>query len=115
MPRCLSVSRATVAAGQEPDYLAAVRDLAIELGKRGQHLWVFRSADLAGTFLEFSESPSAASHRTRASRLPREQRLESRLRGLAAYAPDAWALWEEVPLTADLTRPTDEEEGPYAP
>lgn len=115
MPRCLSVSRAAVPAGREADYLAAVRDLAIELGKRGQHLWVFRSATDAGTFLEFSESPSAASHRTRASRLPREQRLESRLRALAAYAPDAWALWDEVPLTADLTAPTDEEESPDAP
>jgi hypothetical protein len=115
MPRCLSVSRATVAAGQEAEYLAAVRELALELGKRGQHLWVFRSAEHAGTFVEFSESPSPASHRTRASRLPREQRLESRLRALAAYAPDAWALWDEVPLTADLTATTDEEEGPHAP
>ena len=110
MPRCLSVSRATVAAGRDGEYLAAVRDLAIELGKRGQHLWVFRSTSDPRTYLEFSESPSPASHRTRASRLPREQLLESRLRTLATYAPDAWALWDEVPLTAELSTPTDEEE-----
>ena len=111
MPRCLSVSRATVSAEREGEYLTTVRDLARALEQRGQHLWVFRSDADPRTFLEFSESPSAASHRTRASRLPREQRLEARLRTLASYAPDAWALWEEVPLGAPAASgPTDDEE-----
>ncbi|MFI5236206.1 MAG: hypothetical protein ACHQXA_10880, partial [Gemmatimonadales bacterium] len=94
MPRCLSVSRATVTPERESEYLATAGDLARALEQRGQHLWVFRSDTDPGTFIEFSESPSAASHRTRASRLPKEQRLEARLRALASYAPDAWALWE---------------------
>lgn len=111
MPRCLSVSRAAVPAGREAEYLATLRDLAFALGERGQHLWVFRSAVDRHTFLEFSESPSVASHRTQASRSPQEEGLESRLSALADYAPDAWALWNEVPLTA----PIDREEGPDAP
>ena len=38
------------------------------------------------------------SHRTRASRVGEESKLEARLKSLAAYAPDAWEMWEEVPL-----------------
>lgn len=111
MPRCLSVSRAAVSAGREPEYLATLRDLAKALGERGEHLWVFRSNADHHTFLEFSESPSAASHRTVIARSPREAQLEARLRALADYEPDAWALWDEVALTPSA----DTKEGPDAP
>lgn len=100
MTRCLSISRARVAPAREAEYLATVRDLARELGRRGQHLWLFRSETDPRTYVEFSESGSTAAHRTRASRLPREQALESRLRTLVTYAPDAWERWDEVPLDA---------------
>jgi hypothetical protein len=100
VPRCLSVSRATVRPEREAEYLATVRALARELGRRGQHLWLFRSETDPHTYVEFSESGSPAAHRTRASRLPREQELETRLRALVTYAPDAWARWDEVSLDA---------------
>ena len=110
MARCLSVSRTVVAPEREGEYLATVRSLARELGRRGQHLWLFRSETEPHTFIEFSESGSAASHRTRASRLPREQQLETRLRALAAYGPGAWDRWEEVALGGALSAIADDQE-----
>jgi hypothetical protein len=97
MPRALSVSRVSVASDKEAEYLVTVRQLAALAERRGQRLWVFRSADKPHTFVEFSESPSAMSHRARASRTPEELKLEMRLQTLASYAPDAWELWEEIP------------------
>lgn len=111
MAKCLSVSRAVVRPEREGEYLSTVRALARALGRRGQHLWLFRSAAEPGTFIEFSESGSAASHRTRASRLPGEQQLEDRLHHLAAYAPGAWDLWDEVPLGDPLPTVADDQEG----
>lgn len=98
MPRTLSVSRATVSRGAEPEYLTALGELASRLRVRGESLWLFRHPTLPDTFLEFSESASAERHRSRAVRSPEEAALEVRLRTLAAYPPDAWVLWEEVPL-----------------
>lgn len=98
MARVLTVSRVTVAGGREAEYLETVRRLAALAGQRGQHLWIFRHPDRPGQFLEFSESPSEMSHRSRASRVGEESKLEARLQSLATYAPDAWDLWEEVPL-----------------
>jgi hypothetical protein len=92
----LSVSRATVAAGAEPEYLTIVGELARLSTGRGRRLWLFRAPG-GGRFLECSESVSAAEHRT-AARSPDEARLEQRLRELARYDRDAWELWEEVPL-----------------
>jgi len=100
MPKTLSVSRVTVSGGNEAAYLATVRQLAAVLERRGQRLWVFRNPDHPGAFLEFSESPSLMSHRARASRTGDELALEAKLQSLATYAPDAWELWEEVPLSS---------------
>jgi hypothetical protein len=97
VPRTLSVSRATVAAAAEPDYLRTIGELARLSVERGRRLWVFRAAGGGGRFLECSESGSAAEHRT-APQPPDEARLERRLRELARYEPDAWELWEEVPV-----------------
>ena len=98
MPRTLSVSRATVSRGAEPEYLTALGELASRLRGRGESLWLFRHPTLPDTFLEFSESASAERHRSRGVKSQEEAALEMRLRSLAAYAPDAWVLWEEVPL-----------------
>lgn len=95
MPRTLTVSRVRVRAGQEGEYLAAVRDLARLIEGRGQHLWVFRRRDQPGLFLECSESSSAETHRALAPRPDDEQRLEERIRAVATYEPGAWDLWEE--------------------
>ena len=92
------MSRVTVAAANESEYLRTVTRLAAILERRGQRLWVFRSPDRPGTFLEFNESPSPMSHRSRASRTGDELSLEMKLQTLASYAADAWDLWEEVPL-----------------
>ena len=98
MPRTLSVSRATVSRGDEPEYLATLGELASRLRARGESLWLFRHPTLPDTFLECSEGPSAERHRGRSAPDRDEGALEARLRSLAAYAPDAWTLWEEVPL-----------------
>jgi len=100
MPRALTVARVSVSPETEGRYLATVRELASLLERRGQHLWVFRSSREPHTFLEFSEAPSADAHRARAARPPEELELETRLLALAAYAPDSWELWEEIPFAA---------------
>ncbi len=100
MPRSLSVSRVTVLPDHEAEYLAAIQHLAALAARRGQHLWLFRSADKPHTYLEFSESPSALSHRTRASRTPEELKAEMRIQAIAKYEPGSWDLWEEIPAEA---------------
>jgi len=44
--------------------------------------------------------PADVVRRAQASRLPEEIQLEKRLQSLVTYAPDAWELWNEVPLAA---------------
>jgi hypothetical protein len=96
MARTLTVSPVRVRPGSEPEYLAAVRELARLAESRGWHLWVFRHAERAGSFLEFSESRTRESHRSVAERPADEQVLERRIRAVAEYQPGAWELWEEV-------------------
>jgi hypothetical protein len=98
MARALTAARAAVAPGRAEEYLATLRELGTRMRRRGEHLWVFRHPSAPGEFLEFSESPSPGTHRVRRD-LPAEERaLEVKLRTLATYAPDAWVLWEEIPL-----------------
>lgn len=96
MARTLTVSRVSVRPGRESEYLAAVRELARLAEGRGWHLWVFRRADEAGTYLEFSESRSRETHRSVVERPADEAELEAKIRALAEYQPGAWELWEEV-------------------
>lgn len=98
MPRALTVSRVTVAAPSEADYLRTLTQLARLSGPRGRRLWLFRSAARPGTFLECSESSDPEGHRTAAMRPEDEQQLERRLRDIASYPADAFELWEEVAL-----------------
>ena len=96
MARTLTVSRVTVRAGREPEYLSAVRELAALHEARGRHLWVFRREGRPDAFLECSESRAAEDHRAVAAPPEDERRLEARLRAVAEYEPGAWDLWEEV-------------------
>ena len=96
MPRTLTVSRVTVRAGREAEYLSTVRELAALHEARGRHLWVFRRAGLPAAFLECSESRAAENHRAVLDPPDDERRLETRLRAVADYEPGAWDLWEEV-------------------
>jgi hypothetical protein len=96
MGRVLTVSRVTVSPEQEKEYLATVQALAALGSSRNQRIWVFRNSSKPHTYIEFSESPSRASHRARASRTADELKLEEKLRSLATYSSDAWELWEEV-------------------
>jgi len=96
MPRALSVSRVSVRAGAEAEYLAAVGELARLAESRGWHLWVFRRPGRPGQYLEFSESRSPETHRAVTDRPDDERQLEQRIRAVAEYAPGAWDLWEEV-------------------
>jgi len=94
--RTLTVSRVRVRAGQEGEYLAAVRELAVLHATRGRRLWLFRRAGRAGEFLECSESGDEATHRAVAVPAEDERRLEARIRAVAEYDDGAWDLWEEV-------------------
>jgi len=98
VPKVLTASRVRVAAANEADYFATLRELCQFADARGQRIWVFRNARDPRLFIEFSESPTEMSHRAQASRLPEETKLEKRLQSLVTYAPDAWELWTEVPL-----------------
>ncbi len=94
--RVLTVARVTVPPEHELEYIRTVHALA-ELGApRGQNLWLFKSSRTPHTYLEFSESRTEMSHRSRASRTDYEIRLERRLHTIAQYAPGASELWEEV-------------------
>jgi hypothetical protein len=96
MTRVLSVSRVTVLPEFEAEYINTIRTLA-EIGMaRGQHLWLFKSAETAHVYLEFSESRTEMSHRSRASRTDLELRLERRLSVIAQYSAGSRELWEEV-------------------
>jgi hypothetical protein len=94
--RTLTVSRVRVRAGQEGEYLAAVRELAALHASRGRRLWLFRRAGRAGEYLECSESGDEATHRVVAVPPEDERRIEARLRAVAEYDFGAWDLWEEV-------------------
>jgi hypothetical protein len=94
--RTLTVSRVRVRAGQEGEYLAAVRELAALHASRGRRLWLFRRAGRAGEYLECSESGDEATHRVVAVPPEDERRIEARLRAVAEYDSGAWDLWEEV-------------------
>jgi hypothetical protein len=100
MPKVLTASRVRVPAANETEYLATLRELIQFAEARGQRIWLFRHAHDTQLFLEFSESRSEMSHRAQASRLPEEIKLEKKLQALVSYAPDAWDLWNEVPLGA---------------
>jgi hypothetical protein len=98
MAHMLSIARVRVTPEHEAEYVRTVHALA-ELGKgRGQHLWLFHSAEEPGLYLEFSESRTELSHRVRASRTDPETKLEQRLHQIAHYEPGSWDLWEEVPV-----------------
>ena len=100
MPKVLTASRVRVSAANETEYLATLRELIQFAEARGQRIWLFRHASDPQLFIEFSESRSEMSHRAQASRLPEEIKLEKKLQSLVTYAPDAWDLWNEVPLGA---------------
>jgi len=96
MSRTLSVSRVTVPAELETEYLAVMKELVPLSEARGRRLWIFRSRREPRVFLECSESTTRETHRTQAERCQREQQLEKRLRQLGTYEPSAWELYEEV-------------------
>ncbi|MGH7529216.1 MAG: hypothetical protein ACREMN_02445 [Gemmatimonadales bacterium] len=100
MPKVLTAARVRVPASNETEYINTLRELCQFAEARGQRIWLFRNAKDPRLFIEFSESPTEMSHRAQASRLPEEIQLEKRLQSLATYAPDAWELWSEVPVTA---------------
>jgi hypothetical protein len=96
MARTLTVSRVRVRRASEREYLDAISELSALAQAHGWHLWLFRSPSDPELFLECSESRSLESHRTRSQRPGDEQRLEDRIRALAAYEPGAWEVWTEV-------------------
>src|SRR2546427_9717912 len=100
MPTVLTAARVRIAAPNEADYLATLRELCQFADARSQRIWLFRNAKDPQLFIEFSESPTEMSHRAQASRLPEEIKLERRRQALGPYAPDAAGRGPEVPPAA---------------
>jgi hypothetical protein len=96
MSPVLTIAQATVSPEREAEYVRIVHTLAALGGERSRRLWLFRSRAEPGHYIEFSESPTETSHRSRASRTDLEATLESRLKELADYAPGATDFWEQV-------------------
>lgn len=94
--RVLTVARVTVLPEHEAEYIRTVHALADIGAPRGQNLWLFKNSRTPHTYLEFSESRTEMSHRSRASRTDYEMQLERRLHQIAQYAPGSAELWEEV-------------------
>jgi hypothetical protein len=97
MSRVLTISHVTVPPSHDAEYVRTVQQLAEIARGRAQQLWLYRNPAAPGSYIEFSESGTEMTHRTRASRTELEERLERRLREIADYAPGAWELWTEVP------------------
>lgn len=99
MARVLTAARVTVAPEHTDAWLATLEVLASRLRARGQHLWVFR-ADGGGTqWLEFTEGPDPATHRSAGPADNAERALEASLRELAGYDGESAAMrWQEVSL-----------------
>lgn len=97
MPRALTVSRVSIPPGQEQLYLTEATALAAELGRRGQHLWLFRHPRLPGVFLEFREAADATVH-TAVAPTPAEASIAGRIDTLGTRADAADEPWLEVPL-----------------
>src|SRR2546426_12812739 len=95
MPKVLTAARVRIAAPNEADYLATLRELCQFADARSQRIWLFRNAKDPQLFIEFSESPTEMSHRAQASRLPEEIKLERRLPALGPHGPDAWGAGTE--------------------
>jgi len=97
--RVLTAARVAVSADRTADWLAVIEVLARRLAARGQHLWIFRSAEAPGVFLEFTEGQDGATHRAQGPADLEEANLEARLRGLAEYDPlTSVEQWIEVPF-----------------
>jgi len=92
VPRTLTAARAMVRPENEAQYVAMLPERAGLVRARGANFWVFRSRAEAGAWLEFVESGDGRA----GARSAREIELERQSRMLAAYAPDAEAVWEEV-------------------
>jgi hypothetical protein len=97
MPRALTVAPVRVTPDNEPAYLAAAGALAAALGRRGQHLWLFRHPTEPGRFLEFREAADAAAH-VAVAPTPAESELARSLASLGTYDAGADELWFDVSL-----------------
>jgi len=66
--------------------------------RRGANFWVFRNREVPDAFLEFTETADGSA----GARTAEEIAIESELRQLAEYGPDAEEVWEEFqPAGAD--------------
>jgi hypothetical protein len=95
----LTAARVTVAAEHTNAWLDTLEVLATRLKARGQHLWVFRAEGRGDQWLEFTEGPDQATHRSAGPADDEERRLEATLRKLARYDEESAEMrWQEVSL-----------------
>jgi len=82
--------------GQAEAYRSLLARRAEAARGRGANFWVFRSRRLPDAFLEFTEAADGSA----GARTLEEIAIESQLRRLAEYGPDAEEVWEEFQLAA---------------
>jgi hypothetical protein len=96
MARVLTVRRVRVSSAHAQEYQRTVATLAARLEARGQHLWLFRHRSDDGSWLEFSEGPDDASHRSAGPVDAGEAALEAALLRLAESQETDCEIWDEV-------------------
>ena len=79
---------------QADAYRALLARRAEAARRRGARFWVFRNREAPDAFLEFTEAADGSA----AARTVEEIGIESELRQLAEYGPDAEDVWEEFQL-----------------
>lgn len=96
MARVLTVRRARVPSAHAEEYQRTMATLAARLEGRGQHLWLFRCRSDDDSWLEFSEGPDDATHRSAGPADAGEGALEAALLRLAKYQETDREIWDEV-------------------
>ena len=94
MSRTLTAARAMVRPGQADAYRRLLARRAAAARARGASFWVFRNREVPDAFLEFTEAADGSA----GARTAEEIAIETELRQLAEYGPDAEEVWEEFQL-----------------
>ena len=86
MPRCLTLQRSIVPAGDRKKFMEKLRARRAYYANAKCRFWVFEESDLAGAFIEFIESDDP-------------DILERALAGAPDHVVDAARIYQEVELS----------------
>jgi hypothetical protein len=86
VPRCLTLQRSIVPAGDRKKFMEKLRARRAYYANAKCRFWVFEESDLAGAFIEFIESDDPHT-------------LEQALAGAPDHVVDAARIYQEVELS----------------